>query len=369
MSETHDLRNGYVLGEELEVTDEATASSSAASEFAAAGTLPPDADMVEEEPLHFDALASLSRLIAGLAIEGTLELLAILQAWEEENGLEQRLRQFDEGFGAAEKTRFVMLGLLVEAAQHTRKTAVRLTRFGTDMGRWWFTRLRPLSDSILMRPTKKRYLQLVGRSNKVRQRWLETGRFQEAQGRALARSTTGKIIDRVVGHLEYNGRTQELIRTQADTYLQFLTDNPEPVRQLINNEVGAFLGELEGDPSQLDGLVQEVADRYVEYMRENPTLIKALIEEQADQYLDYLQENPEQVQTLIQDQSLDMAGEIMDEVRVRTVTIDTLMERLVRGVFRRQPRTAVTPPEVRRLAEHTPRDELSDQPDTQEDVT
>ena len=348
MSETHDLMNGSAPGEDMGMTDDAAR---------------------EEEPPRFDALGSVSRLIAGLAIEGSLELLSILQAWERENPPGQRITELDGELSSAEIVRFVGLGLIAETLQQTRKTAVRLTHFGTDMGRWWYSRLRPLSDTVLLHPAKKGYLELVARGNKVVQRWLETGRFEEAHGRALARSTSSEIIARVVSHLEYNDSTQELVRKQADTYVQFLTENPEPVRQLINNEVGAFLGELEGDPSQLDGLVQEVADRYVEYIRENPRLIKALIEEQADQYLDHLQENPEQVQALVQDQSLSMAGEMMDEVRVRTVTIDTLMERLARGVLRRQPRTAMTPPEVRRLAEHTPIDELSAESNTQEDVT
>ena len=102
----------------------------------------------------------------------------------------------------------------------------------------------------------------------------------------------------------------------------------------------------------MDRLVQELADRYVEYIRQNPDLMNALVEEQADLYLEHLQENPELMQTIIQDQSLSMAGEMIDEVRERTVTIDALMERIARNVFRRQPRTALTSPEVRRLADH-----------------
>ena len=182
--------------------------------------------------------------------------------------------------------------ITVKATQRSRQTATRFTQIGIGVGRKWSERLRPLTNNVLMRPVRNRYDQLVARSEAATQRWLETGRFEEAHGRALARSTTSEVIDRVVGHLEYNEITQELIRKQADTYLTFLTENPEPVRLLINNEVGAFLGELEGDPAQLDGLVQEVADRYIAYIRENPALVKALIEEQADEYLDHLQEEP-----------------------------------------------------------------------------
>ena len=61
-----------------------------------------------------------------------------------------------------------------------------------------------------------------------------------------------------------------------------------------------------------------------------------------------------------------MAGEMMDEVRVRTVTVDSLMERLARGVLRRQPRSNAAPPEVRQLAEYKP---VAESASRAEDVT
>ena len=82
----------------------------------------------DEEPPFFDALGSVSRLIAGLAIEGSLELLSILQEWKRENPPEQRVAQLNEDLSSAEMMRFVALGLVAETAQQTRKTAVRLTR-------------------------------------------------------------------------------------------------------------------------------------------------------------------------------------------------------------------------------------------------
>ena len=105
-----------------------------------------------------------------------------------------------------------------------------------------------VADNPIMRPARQRYEDLVAQAKKLVQRWIETGRFEEAHGRH-GPFHHQRIIDRVIGHLEYNETTQGLIRAQADAYLAFL-ENPEPVRELINNEVGAFLGELEGDPEQ-----------------------------------------------------------------------------------------------------------------------
>ncbi len=314
------------------------------------------ADMPDQRAA-FDAPGAIARLVAGLVIEGVSELNGILQAWEADNPPGQRVARLMDEMSSAERIRYASLGLTVEATQRTRSVLDRLGQRALKTGERWQRVIRPIADNPIMRPARQRYEDLVARGEETVQRWIETGRFEEAHGRAMARSTTSEIIDRVVGHLEYNETTQGLIRAQADAYLAFLVENPEPVRELINNEVGAFLGELEGDPEQLDGLVQEVADRYINYIRANPALIQALIEEQADVYLDHLQENPEHVQALIQDQSIGMAGEMMDEVRVRTVTVDTLMERLARGVLRRQPVSTSAPPQVRELADYKPIDE------------
>lgn len=328
------------------------------------------ADMPDQRAT-FDAPGAIARLVAGLVIEGVSELNGILQAWEADNPPGQRVARLMDEMSSAERIRYASLGLTVEATQRTRSVLDRLGQRALKTGERWQRVIRPIADNPIMRPARQRYEDLVARGEETVQRWIETGRFEEAHGRAMARSTTSEIIDRVVGHLEYNETTQGLIRAQADAYLAFLVENPEPVRELINNEVGAFLGELEGDPEQLDGLVQEVADRYINYIRANPALIQALIEEQADVYLDHLQENPEHVQALIQDQSIGMAGEMMDEVRVRTVTVDTLMERLARGVLRRQPVSTSAPPQVRELADYKPIDEPVSRASTHatEDVT
>ncbi|MEM8857305.1 MAG: hypothetical protein AAGD96_03240 [Chloroflexota bacterium] len=266
---------------------------------------------LREESSPFDLIDSIARLITGLILEGGHELLSILQ--KSEKTTQSESRQPDsrpaEDLNTAEKAGFIMLGMLVESMDQTRKMVDQMARIGTDIGKNVEKVIDPLTDNFLMRPFKNSYLQLKKQADETAQRWLELGQKEEVQARAVARSTTSQIIDRVVNHLESSGSTEALVRTQADTYIQFLI--------------------------------------------ENPTLVNALVEDQADQYLKHVQENPELMQALIQDQSLGMAAELMDEVRERTVTVDTLVERFVRNIFRRQQRSAVTPPEVRRLAERT----------------
>ena len=62
-----------------------------------------------------------------------------------------------------------------------------------------------------------------------------------------------------------------------------------------------------------------------------------------DEVINQLAENPE-IRELVTTQSVGMAGEMVDGVRSRTVTADTLLERVARGLLNRPPREQLPPP-------------------------
>ncbi len=62
-----------------------------------------------------------------------------------------------------------------------------------------------------------------------------------------------------------------------------------------------------------------------------------------DEVIDHLAENPE-IRDLVTQQSVGMAGAMVDGVRSRTVTADTLLERVARGLLNRAPREQLPPP-------------------------
>jgi hypothetical protein len=62
-----------------------------------------------------------------------------------------------------------------------------------------------------------------------------------------------------------------------------------------------------------------------------------------DDTIDYLGDMPG-VQQLIEAQSTSLAGEVMEEVRERTVAADILLEGFARSLFRRKPRYQLPPP-------------------------
>ncbi len=64
-----------------------------------------------------------------------------------------------------------------------------------------------------------------------------------------------------------------------------------------------------------------------------------------DDVIDYLADKPE-VQDLIAGQTTGLAGEVLDEVRERTVSGDSFLEGIVRAVLRKAPRAELPPPPV-----------------------
>ncbi|MCP4362427.1 MAG: hypothetical protein GY796_30850 [Chloroflexi bacterium] len=65
--------------------------------------------------------------------------------------------------------------------------------------------------------------------------------------------------------------------------------------------------------------------------------------ETVDEVINHLAENPE-IQHLVTQQGVGLAGELVDNVRSRTVTADTVLERLARGFLKRPPREQLPPP-------------------------
>jgi hypothetical protein len=113
---------------------------------------------------------------------------------------------------------------------------------------------------------------------------------------------------------------------------------------------------LQENPAEVEPLVQALAGRYIGYLQSHPDQMMPLVQTVGDEYIDYLLEHPDAVQELIQGQSLSLAGVVMEDVRARAATTDTVLEMFARNLFRRQPRTELPepPPEVQAQAQRRP---------------
>jgi hypothetical protein len=241
------------------------------------------------------------------------------------------------------------------------------------LGNWYIAYLRQNPEGVqgLIREQAGAYLSHLGQDT--------------AQLEPLVQSVAGKYIDHIGEHPE---QVQRLIQQEAGTYLVHLTQNPtqveplvqtiagrylahltahpEPVQKLIQQEAdkfiaglqseperveplvrviaGRYLKHMEAHPEEVEKLVQLLADRYLIFLRENPAEVNLLVRQVGDEYIGYLHEHPDQVQDLIQSQSLNMGNEVVEEVRERTVTLDSFVELLGRSLLRRTPREQLPEP-------------------------
>jgi hypothetical protein len=180
----------------------------------------------------------------------------------------------------------------------------------------------------------------------------EKGREGLTQTGTLTIQAISGTIDLVLDYLSTHPQVDKLIMTKIDKILPLLGEHPE-VQKLVRTQVNSVLPLLADDP-RIQELIQKQAGMYLATLSKtvDPNL-KALIRLQGDDYIEYLNAHPESVQNLVAGQTLGLTTEIMNEVRERAVTADSVLEMVVRRILGRKQREQLPPPpmEVQRRAE------------------
>jgi hypothetical protein len=240
------------------------------------------------------------------------------------------------------------LGLALFSANAALNSASKALRFTGDLGGLLFSPVKRVFNTQTLEPARKGFESLVAKGETELEDWIQSGLSQESRAGEAAKTVLDPLVASVVSYLSNHPSIQVLIKNQIEVLAKESPELP-----------------------QINILVRVLADNYITYLNENPDQVKQLIRSQGDVYIDHLAENPKQVQELVQGQSASMIGEITDEVRERMVTADSLLETLMRRLFRRQPRSELLPPpaEVQaralqaRLPEDFPRLEAMRNPD------
>jgi hypothetical protein len=98
---------------------------------------------------------------------------------------------------------------------------------------------------------------------------------------------------------------------------------------------------------KLVSIGQQRLDLWIEIGRQEDAhsrmLAQTALTGTVDETVDYLAEMPG-IQQLIATQTTSLAGEVIEEIRERTVGADTLLEGFARALFRRKPRYKLPPP-------------------------
>ena len=248
----------------------------------------------QPEPEGFDAYRSIVRLLVGLALVGSDGLVGRLREWEAAHPFGQS--EPSEAELGGDTAQRALVGMAFETAEMARRGVWGAAGLSVSVAGAIWSAFRPITNSFLFRPLWIPVRSVMTRSEARRERYARVGRSEEQRSRKMADEVIGLLIEDIV---------------------KYVADNPG-IMALIDTQVAG----LAIRPETLDPLVREVGDRYIAY----------------------LNEHPEDVQNLVQGQAVGMASEVRDDVRTLTVTGDTFLETVVRGILRRTPRQDLPPP-------------------------
>lgn len=169
----------------------------------------------EKPAPDFDALRSLTRLLVGGAIEGADELVQRLRQWEQAARPPADIIMPAPDETGEERLRYTLVGLVFEAEDQARSGLGTLER-ASDRALGVLARtLRPVTDSRLARPVRRRVDAAIVRGESEVRRWARVGRLEETHGRAMARQVVSGTADELIEHLAQNPEVRDLVQEQS----------------------------------------------------------------------------------------------------------------------------------------------------------
>jgi hypothetical protein len=158
---------------------------------------------------------------------------------------------------------------------------------------------------------------------------------------------------------------QDQVRVQTPRLLaaadQIISDVTRPAQGILNRIpiVGSLSKSLGLQYDTLQKRGEDRLQRWIAIGQREEARSRMLADQTynriVDDFIDYLGDKPE-VQALIAGQTTGLAGEVLNEVRERTVSGDSFLEGIVRAVLRKAPRAELPPPstEIRQSAVKVP---------------
>lgn len=166
----------------------------------------------------------------------------------------------------------------------------------------------------------------------------------------LADSLVGFVFEGADRWLVVRGKLRARRRSAEQRLVRAWRPIARPVGHLPGS--GSLQAGFERLVERGEAQVQRWAQRGAQETAHSRQLARQAVAASSQVLVHSLTENPE-VQELVQTQSMGLAAELVEEVRERAVSADTLVEGVVRSLLRRTPRRELPPPppQVRALAE------------------
>jgi hypothetical protein len=146
-------------------------------------------------------------------------------------------------------------------------------------------------------------------------------------------------------------------RAELEGLVQYGAEEEQRSKALTEktfNQAVVGITDYFGDNPQIQGLIRSQVDllsKEVEQVPQLDILVRVLV----NNYIEYLNENPQMVEELLTEQSLSLGGEVLEMVRFYAVTVDSVLEMILRRILRRADRSEIPepPPQVMARAVYT----------------
>lgn len=147
-------------------------------------------------------------------------------------------------------------------------------------------------------------------------------------------------------------RLVEKGRAELEGLIQFGAEEEQRSKELTEttfNKAVVGITDYFGDNPQVQGLIRAQVDLLSKDIDQVPQL-DVLVRVLVNNYIEYLNENPQVVEELLTEQSLGLASEFMEVVRFYAVTVDSMLEMIVRRILRRADRSEIPKPSPQVMA-------------------
>ncbi len=162
-----------------------------------------------------ETLEAFTRLLVGALVEGSAQFRERLKKWDEATAVPPGSGE-TTGSSAAEQLRHTLIGAIFHAEARLKTRQIPLFKRAAGLASRSVSRLTaPVTNSRIGQSANGRLDNLAARGETFVDKWMATGRAEEARGRQLALKAAQESIDEFINHLSQNEELQNLITEQS----------------------------------------------------------------------------------------------------------------------------------------------------------
>ena len=163
----------------------------------------------------FDTIDSILRLVVGGTFELTDGLISLLRQWEEDAVTDPEKMSVPVDETVSVLMRYVFVGLIFDTERRMRRGVSSAGSMLTTIAGAAATVARPITNSRLMAPARRRAATLSDQVVDELVRLIQIGRQEENLGRRASNDVADDIMDQILAYMAENPAIAELVRQQG----------------------------------------------------------------------------------------------------------------------------------------------------------